>query len=79
MSKHFVTMTVNGVERSLHVDSTDSLLYILRDRLELKSVKDGCGTGDCGLCSVLMNGRLVNSCLVLAAQCRGPASRPSKA
>jgi carbon-monoxide dehydrogenase small subunit len=71
LSKHFVTMTVNGVERSLHVDSTDSLMDVLRDRLELKSVKDGCGTGDCGLCAVLMDGRLVNSCLVLAAQCRG--------
>jgi carbon-monoxide dehydrogenase small subunit len=73
LSKHFVTMTVNGVEHSLHVDSTDRLMDVLRDRLELKSVKDGCGTGDCGLCAVLLDGRLVNSCLVLAAQCRGSA------
>ncbi|MGA1974494.1 MAG: (2Fe-2S)-binding protein [Conexivisphaerales archaeon] len=71
MSKHFVTMTVNGAERSLHVDSTDSLMDILRDRLDLKSVKDGCRSGDCGLCAVLLDGKLVNSCLVLAAQCRG--------
>jgi aerobic-type carbon monoxide dehydrogenase small subunit (CoxS/CutS family) len=70
LSKHFVTMTVNGVENSLHVDSTDRLMDVLRDRLDLKSVKDGCGTGDCGLCAVLLDGRLVNSCLVLAAQCR---------
>ncbi|HVP23048.1 MAG TPA: (2Fe-2S)-binding protein [Conexivisphaerales archaeon] len=71
MSKHFITMTVNGRERSLHVDSTDSLLDVLRNRLDIKSVKDGCGTGDCGLCAVILNGRLVNSCIVLAAQCRG--------
>jgi carbon-monoxide dehydrogenase small subunit len=66
-------MTVNGVERSLHVDSADSLLDVLRERLEIKSIKDGCGTGDCGLCAVMMDGRLVNSCLLLAAQCRGSA------
>jgi len=71
LSKHFVTMTVNGTEQSLHVDSADTLLNVLRDRLNLKSVKEGCGTGDCGLCSVLLDGRLVNSCLILAAQCRG--------
>jgi len=71
LSKHFVTMTVNGVERSLHVDSADRLMDVLRDRLDMKSVKDGCGTGDCGLCAVLLDGRLVNSCLVLAAQCSG--------
>lgn len=71
MSKHFVTMTVNGAEHSLHVDSTDSLMDVLRDRLDLKSVKDGCRSGDCGLCAVLLDDRLVNSCLVLAAQCRG--------
>jgi carbon-monoxide dehydrogenase small subunit len=71
LSKHFITMTVNGTERAIHVDSTDRLMDVLRDRLALKSVKDGCGTGDCGLCAVLLNGRLVNSCIILAAQCRG--------
>lgn len=62
---------MNEAEQSFYVDSSDRLIDVLRDRLGLKSVKEGCGTGDCGLCAVLLNGRLVNSCLVLAAQCRG--------
>jgi carbon-monoxide dehydrogenase small subunit len=53
------------------VDSLDRLIDVLRDQLSLKSVKEGCGTGDCGTCAVLVDGKLVNSCLVLAAQCDG--------
>jgi carbon-monoxide dehydrogenase small subunit len=47
------------------------LIDILRDETDCKSVKEGCGTGDCGICAVAMEGKLVNSCLVLAAQCDG--------
>jgi carbon-monoxide dehydrogenase small subunit len=71
MTNHFVTLNVNGSDHSIYVDSPDRLLDVLRDRLELKSVKEGCGTGDCGICAVLVNGKLVNSCLMLAAHCDG--------
>lgn len=71
MKEHFVTLNVNGSEHSIQVDSTDRLIDVLRERLGTKSVKEGCSTGDCGICTVLANGRLVNSCLVLAAQCDG--------
>lgn len=68
MKKHLITLNVNGIQHSIQVESPDRLIDVLRDRLGLKSVKEGCGTGDCGICAVLLNGRLVNSCLALAAQ-----------
>lgn len=71
MTKHLVTVNINGAERSVHVDSPDRLIDVLREQLGLKSVKEGCGTGDCGICAVLVDGKLVNSCLMLAAQCDG--------
>lgn len=70
MTNHLVKLNVNGKDHALLVESTDRLLDVLRDRLELKGVKESCGTGDCGACTVIMDGRLVNSCLVLAVQAR---------
>jgi carbon-monoxide dehydrogenase small subunit len=70
MAKHLVKLNVNGKDHALLVESTDRLLDVLRDRLDLKGVKESCGTGDCGACTVIMDGRLVNSCLVLAVQAR---------
>lgn len=70
MAKHLVRLNVNGKDHALVVESTERLLDVLRDRLNLKGVKEGCGTGDCGTCTVIMDGRLVNSCLVLAVQAR---------
>jgi carbon-monoxide dehydrogenase small subunit len=61
---------VNGKSHALVVQSHERLLDILRDRLGLKGTKEGCSTGDCGICAVLMDGKLVNSCLVLAIQAR---------
>ena len=71
MAKHLVKFNVNGKDHTLVVESTERLLDVLRDRLDLKGVKEGCGTGDCGTCTVIMDDRLVNSCLVLAVQARG--------
>ena len=70
LSKHLLKFNVNGKDHALVVDSHERLLDVLRDRLGLKGAKEGCSTGDCGICAVLMNGKLVNSCLVLAIQAR---------
>jgi aerobic-type carbon monoxide dehydrogenase small subunit (CoxS/CutS family) len=70
LSKHFLKFTVNGKDYAVVVQSHERLLDVLRDRLGLKGTKEGCSTGDCGICGVLMNGKLVNSCLILAIQAR---------
>ena len=70
MAKHLLKFNVNGKAHALMVESHERLLDVLRNRLGLKGVKDGCSTGDCGICAVLMDGKLVNSCLVLAIQAR---------
>ncbi len=66
-----VTATINGDERSWLSSSRDSLLEALRDRLALTGSKEGCNNGNCGACSVILDGRLVNSCLVMAAEVEG--------
>jgi aerobic carbon-monoxide dehydrogenase small subunit len=68
MSKIHVTTTVNGDTVEFLAESRDTLLDALRDQLGLTGTKEGCGTGDCGACSVLLDGVLVCSCLVLAAE-----------
>jgi carbon-monoxide dehydrogenase small subunit len=70
MSKHLLKFTVNGKEHALVVESHERLLDVLRDRLSLKGTKEGCSTGDCGICAVLMDGKIVNSCLIFAIQAR---------
>lgn len=66
-----VAFAVNGETVHLAVPPAASLLDVLRDDLELTGAKRGCGEGECGACSVLLNGKVVNSCLVLAAECAG--------
>ena len=67
-----VTLFVNGEERTVRPESgMRRLLDVLRDDLGLTGTKEGCGEGECGACSVLLNGRLVNSCLVPVAQAAG--------
>jgi carbon-monoxide dehydrogenase small subunit len=66
-----VTVTVNGDSYSLEVEPELSLLEMLRERLNLTGTNCGCNRGDCGACTVIMDGRAVNSCLVLAAECDG--------
>ncbi|HEV8034088.1 (2Fe-2S)-binding protein [Yoonia sp.] len=66
-----VATTINGDETEFLCHTDESLLDVLRDRLGLTGAKEGCGTGDCGACSVMMNGRLVCSCLVLGVETEG--------
>jgi len=70
LSKHLLKFNVNGKDHALFVESHERLLDVLRDRLGLKGTKEGCSTGDCGICAVLMDGKLVNSCLTFAVQAR---------
>ena len=71
MSKIHVTTKVNGDEVEYLCEPRETLLDCLRDHLDLTGAKEGCGTGDCGACSVTMDGRLVCSCLVLGAEAQG--------
>jgi carbon-monoxide dehydrogenase small subunit len=71
MSKVHVTTNVNGDEAEFVCDPRETLLDVLRDRLNLTGAKEGCGTGDCGACSVTLDGRLVCSCLVLGVEAEG--------
>lgn len=70
-TKRIVTATVNGAELTLAIDNRMTLLQALRDSAGMTGTKEGCLTGDCGACSVLMNGRVVDSCLVMAAEAEG--------
>ena len=71
MAKRHVTTTVNGEPREFLCELDQTLLDALRDELGLTGSKEGCGSGDCGACSVMLDGRLVCSCLVLAAESEG--------
>lgn len=71
MSKIHVSTTVNGDPVDFLCDPRETLLDCLRDKLALTGAKEGCGTGDCGACSVEIDGRLVCSCLVLGAEANG--------
>ena len=71
MSKIHVTATVNGDPAEFLTDPGTTLLDALRDELGLTGSKEGCGSGDCGACSMMLDGRLVCSCLVLAAEAEG--------
>lgn len=71
MAAVLVSTTINGDAVEFACPPQESLLAVLRDRLGLTGVKEGCGTGDCGACSVTLDGRLVCSCLVLGAEADG--------
>lgn len=66
-----VSTTINGDAVEYLCDAEETLLDVLRDRLALTGSKEGCGTGDCGACSVTLDGRLVCACLVLGAEAEG--------
>ena len=71
MSGVTVTTTVNGDPIQYVCPADESLLDVLRNRLNMTGSKEGCGTGDCGACSITIDGRLVCSCLVLGAEAEG--------
>lgn len=73
MDKTQVVATVNGDRREFLCDTNQTLLQVLRDELALTGTKEGCGTGDCGACSVLVDGRLVCACLMLGVEAQGRA------
>lgn len=70
-----VTCTVNGQLVTFDAWPMERLLDVLREQLHLTGVKEGCGEGECGACAVILNGELVNSCLVPAAQVHGAVIR----
>lgn len=71
MTKKLVILNVNSTPYEIAVEPNRTLAQVLRENLNLPGTKIGCGIGDCGACTVIMNGRPVNSCLVLAVQANG--------
>ena len=71
MSKQLISLTVNGAPYQVAVEPRWTLLEMVREELRFSGSKEGCGTGDCGACSMIVDGRLVTSCLLLAAQADG--------
>ena len=71
MAMHSITVTVNGSREYLDVPSNLTLLQMLRDRLALTGTKNGCEAGECGACTVLVDGEPVNSCMMLAVEVDG--------
>lgn len=71
MAMHVINLTVNGVRETAEVPSNMVLLTLLREKLGLTGAKNGCAAGECGACTVIMNGEPVNSCLVLAVEADG--------
>ena len=69
--KREITLRVNGRDETLIIDDADTLLEVLRDRLNLWSVRESCGVGACGSCTVLIDGRPASSCFLLAARFAG--------
>ena len=69
--KREITLEINGREDTITVEDADTLLEVLRDRFKLWSVREGCGVGACGTCTVLLDGRPVSSCFLLAVRAAG--------
>ncbi len=68
MDEQTITVQINGRERSFHARNADTLLYVLREKLGLTGAKPGCLNGDCGACTVIVDGKAMKSCLMLAVE-----------
>jgi aerobic carbon-monoxide dehydrogenase small subunit len=66
-----IEFTINGKKVTLEVEASETALKTIRDRLLLKGTKEGCGIGECGACTIVVDGKSVNACLMLAAQLHG--------
>ena len=66
-----IRFTINGEKKELDIPAGMTALELIRDRLELKGTKEGCGIGECGACTIIVDGRAVNACLMFAAQLDG--------
>jgi len=66
-----IEFTINGKKVSLEVEADETALKLIRDRLLLKGTKEGCGIGECGACTIVVDGKSANACLMLAAQLHG--------
>ena len=73
MSKHHVTTIINGEPVEYLCEGQQTMLDVLRDELNLTGTKEGCGSGDCGACSIIFDGKLVCSCLMLGVEAEGCA------
>src|SRR5512145_1619708 len=71
MAFHKITITINNEVENVDVPSNMTLLQMLREKLVLTGAKNGCSAGECGACTVMLNGEPVNSCMVLAVECDG--------
>jgi len=71
MIMHTISLIVNGIEEQIQVPSNMTLLHALRDKLGFTGTKNGCEAGECGACTVLVDGEPMNSCLVLAVELKG--------
>ncbi|MDP6884035.1 MAG: 2Fe-2S iron-sulfur cluster-binding protein, partial [Rhodospirillales bacterium] len=71
MTKHHVSTTINGEPAEFLCEPQQTLLDVLRDELNLTGSKEGCSSGDCGACSVIMDGRVVCACLALGVEAEG--------
>jgi carbon-monoxide dehydrogenase small subunit len=71
VAKHLIKTRINGDDYELLVEPRKTLLAMLRDHLQMTGTKEGCSTGDCGACTVIMDGKPVTSCLVLAVEADG--------
>jgi carbon-monoxide dehydrogenase small subunit len=69
--KREIALRLNGRDEKLEIDDADTLLEVLRERFKLWSVREGCGVGACGTCTVLLSGKPVSSCFLLAARVAG--------
>jgi carbon-monoxide dehydrogenase small subunit len=71
MTKHLISLTVNGDAYHLAVGAHERLIDVIRDHIGLTGTKEGCGEGECGACTVILDGQPVNACLLLAPQADG--------